>query len=723
MREQFLLFFLLAWGAKPEHIGFFTVMSSSSSVKSRPSSRPPGVRTLKEGPDPASLMTTILVGIILISGPLVLGAARLWFELPWLGGVALLLLLQGLRLTRPLDMGRIRQIDAIDLSVILFAVYAIIRWLTSPAEYFSRMEALAIVGYGTIFLTCRYGISRRRYGVALLYGLVALGVFEAGFGYYLYNNLDWFPFGLTERLHQYYAPRWLGTYGCPNHYGELLVMAIGASLALGSFSKLPWPVRIVCFYLAGAMMVGVMFSISRGSYLALIASVLALTIFGLRNGTVRWWVPVVAMLVLVISAGVLFSLSPDVRERYNQASQAMVSGQLSGYVRIELARDALTIARDHPIFGTGPATFVFVHPRYQSSTFIRKAVLTHDDYLNCLDDYGLVGFGIVMFFVFAITLTFFRPLWADHRWQDRTMVATGFAAWAAMLVHSTVDFNLHIPANAMLFFALVGLGLGRLQRDEAIRHWSTLSLAKLGAGLGSTVVLLSLLYGLEIGRTAVGDILYEQAYGQALAVPTGQSIQDAEQALAYDRGNVQALIFLGDLHRYQASRKEDIEDRISEGLKAMEYYQQALKGNVLDDSIHARMALTFDIMRRYSEAYFCYQDAVTHQPYNGQFWYWLGNHYWQRGMLEKAEASYLKAEQCPHGMEGSREAIDQLRALPGTQDVPTPSSGSNPLDDQVKPDADAQPPMQEAQPRVDNPPLSTEEQQQYPTANHPPTVP
>jgi O-antigen ligase len=670
---------------------------------------------LREVGDPASLVTTLLVAIILVSGPLVLGAARLWFELPLLAGVSLLMLLQGLRLTRPLTMGRIRQADAIDLSVVLFVLYTVVRWLTSPSEYFSRIEAMDVVAYAAIFFTCRYGITPRRYGLALLYGLVGLGVFETVFGYYLSHNLDWCPFGASETLHQYYFPRWVGTYGCPNHYGSLLVMATGAALALGSFSKLPWPLRIVFFYLAGAMMVGVMFSISRGSYLALAASVLALTIFGLRHGTVRWWVPVTATVVLLVSAVFLFSQSRDVRERTNEVTTTFERGQLSTYIRYELARDALHIASDHPVFGTGPGTFVFIHPRYQDSTFTRKAVLAHDDYLNCVDDYGVVGFGIAMFFLFAVTLSFLGPLWADHRWQDRVMVAAGFAACAAYIVHSFLDFNLHIPANALMFFALVGLGLGRLHRDDAVRPWSTLSLAPLGGYLGWAVMLFGLLYGVQATRTAVGDILYEQPFAQALEVPVAESLQDAQQALVYDRDNVQDLVFIGDLYRYQASRKANMEDQIAEAQKAMDYYQQAIKVNPLDDTIRAKMGMTFDLMGRSSEAFFCYKEAVTRQPYNGQFWFWLGNHYWQRGMLDKAKEAYLQAKNCPHGMEGSEEAIKELQALPGGQSVPLPSEDANPVaptsDEGINPAA----PPSDARTNSGTPVFNPED--------HPPTVP
>lgn len=628
----------------------------------------------------------VLLAVILMTGPMILGAARLWVELPLLVGVALLLFVQGLRLNAKSASGLAPRMDAIDVSVVLFVVYTVSLWLTSPAEYFSRIEAMTVVGYAIIFFTCRYGLARRVYGISLLWLLVALGVGETIFGYYLSNHLNWFPFGTTERLQLHYAPRWLGTYGCPNHYVSLLVMATMATLALACFSKLAWPVRIVLFYLAGMMLIGVLYSGSRGGWIAFVAAIIALVIFGLRNGTVRWWVPVTGSVLLFAAGGVALSLSPDAQARFAEGADTIRTGTLDRYVRVQLAEDALKIAQDHPAFGTGPGTFVFIHPRYQSSTFGFKAVLTHDDYLNCLDDYGLIGFSLAMFFVAAVTFKFFRPLREDHRWQDRVLVATGFAAWSALLIHSFVDFNLHIPANASLLFALTGLALSRLKSEDGIPHWSSLSLAPLGRGLAWGVLILSVIYGAFVAQTAAGDIAYENAFSHALEIPTSESIDAAKDALAYDPTNVQDLAFLGDLYRYKASRQQDMESRIDLGQKALDAYRLALRGNSLDDTIQARMGMTFDVMKRYSEAYFCYKAAATAQPYNGQFWYQLGNHFWQRGMLDKAEQAYLMASQCPHGKEGSDAAIKELRALPEMQDIPVPASGTNPV--QPKPEVE-----------------------------------
>jgi O-antigen ligase len=637
----------------------------------------------KKGGFPAGLgllATTALLAVILMTGPAMLGSDRLWIDLPLSAGIALLLLVQGLRLALNKAPEGSRRLDLIDWSVLLFTGYTVVRWLTSPAEYLARMEMFDVLGYAIIFLTCRHGMGNRHFAIFLLYLLVLLGLGETIFGYYLNNNLNWFPFGPTETNQLHYAPRWIGTYGFPNGYGSLLVMAIGAALALVGFSKLQWPVRIVILYIALVMMVGVVYSASRGSWLALAASVIALVVWGLRHGTMRWWLPVGSAVVIFGLAIALFSLSPIAKQRSNELVALFNGGNLDTYVRVELARDALHIAHDYPAFGTGPGTFKYVHPRYQDATFQYQAELTHDDYLNCLDDYGITGFALAMIFVAVVTLKFFRPLDVDSRWQDRVVVATGFAAWIALLIHSFVDFNLHIPANARLLFALTGLALARFKQEEPLlKNWSTFSLAPLGRWPGLALCLGSLALGTYVLKCAASDIPYESTQAKADTIPTTESIAATKKALAYDPTNTYALEFLGDLYRYRASRENDMDGRMAEGQLALDAYHKALATNPYDDTITARMGRTYDVMRRFPEAYFCYSTAIGNQPYNGEFWYRLGNHYWVRGMLEKAEESFILAVHCPHGGGDAGGSEAELRQLPQMESVPAPAPGANPL--------------------------------------------
>jgi hypothetical protein len=644
-------------------IGFFMRISESS----RPQSRR---RREVRASSPASLLSTLLLAVILVTGSCVLGGVRPWIELPILGGVALLLLIQAVRLAAPSPIGSLRQIDAIDLCVVLFALYAVARWLTSPTEFFSRFEALEVIGYAVVFFFCRYGLSQRIYGVALIILLAVLGVGEVAFGYllHLHSNAGdppslWFPFGATEQMHIFWAPRWLGTYGCPNHYASLLVMAAGAALALGCFSRFAWPLRIVFFYSIVILLVGILYSESRGSWLSLVGALAALTLFGLRYGTLRWWIPVAGLTVMVAILGTIFVSSRVVKHRVADMTERIEGGELNKYLRVQLTLDALHIARDYPVFGTGPATYIFMDPRYQGNSLDVRAVFTHDDYLNCLDDYGLVGFALAMFFVFAVTLALWGRIGGDSTWHDRVLVAAGLAAWTALLVHSFLDFNLHIPANAMMLFALTGLALRRSPAEDAPAHWSTISLVSCRRPLSWGLAIFSLLYGAEVVRTALSDIPYEMALGRAEIAPTIQSIRGVEQALAFDSDNAQALTLLGDLHRVRATRAENNDDRMDESQQSVDAYQRALRANPLDDNIRARMGLTYDLMQKYPEAYRCYHAAVTAQPYNGEFWTALGAHFLHRGLLAEAEQAYLTAAKCPYGNIGAMDSARKVRSL------------------------------------------------------------
>ena len=190
----------------------------------------------------------------------------------------------------------------------------------------------------------------------------------------------------------------------------------------------------------------------------------------------------------------------------------------------------------------------------------------------------------------AVTAKFFRPLLVDSRWQDRVLVATGFATWMALMVHSLVDFNLHIPANALLFFALTGLALGRI-KEEIQGHWSTLSVNALGRWLGVAMMIFAVLYAVETVRTTLSDNVYEKAQTKARTevVAVNESLTDAGQALQYDSGNVEDLVWEGDLHHENAELQKDDAAKLGEAQKAIDAYQQAQKENPLDGSLQTRI--------------------------------------------------------------------------------------------------------------------------------------
>jgi O-antigen ligase len=84
----------------------------------------------------------------------------------------------------------------------------------------------------------------------------------------------------------------------------------------------------------------------------------------------------------------------------------------------------------------------------------------HNDYGQALVETGILGFACVLWFI----VNLYRSGIRNFRVQSRiaTVKALGpLVGCTGVLVHSLSDFNLHIPANAALFFVLSGIASER----------------------------------------------------------------------------------------------------------------------------------------------------------------------------------------------------------------------------------------------------------------------
>jgi tetratricopeptide (TPR) repeat protein len=239
---------------------------------------------------------------------------------------------------------------------------------------------------------------------------------------------------------------------------------------------------------------------------------------------------------------------------------------------------------------------------------------------------------------------------------------------------------MHVPANAFMIFALTGMGLRRFPSEPAMPRVG-LTLPRIP--VACAIAAFALAFGAVNGRTMVGDLLFEHADAQSLDALPVDTIAGAKAALAVDPGNVSALVLLGDMYRMEAVHQDDTDQRMAYGQQALAAYQRAQHDNPLDDTITASLGLTYDIMYRYPEAYFCYADALAHQPYDGQFWFRLGNHFWETGMVEKAEQAYQMGLRCPNGSDENVEPAREVRVYLAAQGIPLPPPGTDPL----KPDS------------------------------------
>lgn len=310
-------------------------------------------------------------------------------------------------------------------------------------------------------------VCQRRNGSRhLVLALLALGAFEAFYGLvqYLTGWQQIFTYVKTFSVEEA-----TGTYINRNHFAGLLEMILPFALALAfyQFAKLAqaqpessaW-VRnrfgsaefqklIFWLFLAVILFTALVFSRSRMGILAALFS--TLVVVTLMAAAAKQKTAGTVLVVFFLAAGFLMALwiGPEpVLGRFEALSQEYT---LSPHSRWAIWQDTLPLIRQHPWLGSGFGTFPVDYTSAQSvypGMFVNHA---HNDYLEIFAELGVSG-GLVLFgsvfYLLAQTIRRYRV--EKDRWR-RAMALGSVGSLVAMLSHSLTDFNLYIPANALVF--------------------------------------------------------------------------------------------------------------------------------------------------------------------------------------------------------------------------------------------------------------------------------
>ena len=321
--------------------------------------------------------------------------------------------------------------------------------------------------YLTIFaLTLLLTTGHRRL-TALAYTIIFAGLFQAMFGALM--TLSGMEYGFFVPKEHYIGVA-TGTFVNRNHMAGWLEMslAVGIGMMLAGISPsagVNWRSRSrhVVNILLGAkvrlriylavMVVALILTHSRMGNVAFFASLgitgfLALVLFReRRRGVVILLVSLLVVDLFIVGA---WFGADQVVERISRTN--MVTEH-----RDEVVRHSLSMWRDHLIVGTGAGSYYTAFPRYRKADVELYFNHAHNDYLEYGTEYGLVGFSLL---AMAVLWSLMRALMVQRRRHNSMSRGMGFAATmgiVALLIHSTVDFNLQIPANIALFTILLAL--------------------------------------------------------------------------------------------------------------------------------------------------------------------------------------------------------------------------------------------------------------------------
>lgn len=359
----------------------------------------------------------------------------------------------------------------------------------SIAPYNSWMHLVLLVCCATVFFFARVVGRDRESRRRLVIWLVTLGVFEALYGLVQFLTGWQKIFGYVKK---YNLEEATGTYINRNHFAGFLEMVIpfGVALVLYEVGKLPRRVttgrkgntrikemlggrklsRIGRWLLAATVMVaGLLFSLSRMGIIAAVGSLAVMAAFsGFQRKAGLWFgAGVLAcgiVLVLWMGAGPVLGRFGTLGEEYTSVDES----------RWSLWRDTARLVGGHPLLGSGLGTFPVAFTRVQSTflgSFVNHA---HNDYLELASDLGIPAAALFFGSAGALLVWVARKAASSDMSFERVMALGCLGSIAAILLHSLADFNLYIPANALVFALILGLaasipagGSGVLRRTYA----------------------------------------------------------------------------------------------------------------------------------------------------------------------------------------------------------------------------------------------------------------
>ena len=274
----------------------------------------------------------------------------------------------------------------------------------------------------------------------------------------------------------------IGTFGNRNHYANYLAMALAGYVWLAFESIRYGRVksggitfgsrhRTALWAVGGLVLVlGVLMSRSRGAAvfgLPMAFAGVALVSLRIKGWSRGSWAAAAAALLLVGGAAALVGFD---------AVSSRVSGEQlasSANFRGELARTSLRGAITFWPWGAGWGSYDSVYPRFQPGSIAGFANHAHEDYVEMLFEGGI--FFVLLAGVFAwLAVGRVRSLIAiarEERKLDRECMAAALCGLGllGLLAHSLVEFNLRIPANAILGALLAGAYL-RPQCGADVSH-------------------------------------------------------------------------------------------------------------------------------------------------------------------------------------------------------------------------------------------------------------
>ena len=341
--------------------------------------------------------------------------------------------------------------------------------------YATRQELFNLLAYAAVF----YVIVKHYRTKEQIHSLIKTVLRIAGFLviFAIIQKLTWngriFWFYPVDEGLRSGAGIW-GPYINRNHFAGYMEMVIPLGLALLIYSSpdiktlpgVPLSVRMARLRASGnlapfillflgilVMSTCLLMTLSRGGIAAFgISSLFFAWITNKRRSVKKKTL----LLLVIIGTVILVAVLPAVWDQVEQRFEGLQADSNIG--RLPVWKESLGIIKDYPLLGSGFGTFENTYMRYQRpASSLLLYTHAHNDYLELMTDAGIAGFFLTISLVLIFFISIYRAWRTRHNKFSICFGAGGLTSFVAIGIHSIADFNMHIPANALLLSVIAGI--------------------------------------------------------------------------------------------------------------------------------------------------------------------------------------------------------------------------------------------------------------------------
>jgi O-antigen ligase len=404
------------------------------------------------GPHATMSLGFIRNGICVLAAFAVLahGAVEPWSEAVLEIGAAVLLLVWAWKAFTDSEMRLVW--NPLLWPLLAFWLVAAFQWAagTTAVPFLTRIELLKYSALVALFFLCLQSFRTRNHWRSFVWFLLILG-----FAVSLFALLQHFTFNgklyWVRELQFGGIP--FGPYVNRNHFAGLMELLIPPGLAIGILGAERSDQLPLVFLFTLLPIAAVFVSASRGGIISLVVEVVFLgVLIGARQREKK--VLAAAALIVTLAAllvswlGIGAALDRFAMYKKLEASEGR---------RAEMLHDSLRIFRDHSLIGTGVGTLQEVFPLYESLYDGLVVNHSHNDYAEALAETGALGGACGLVFLVCLFWMAWKILSIPGDPRSFAYHSGALVACLGLLVHAGVDFNFHIPSNAVIFLLQAAL--------------------------------------------------------------------------------------------------------------------------------------------------------------------------------------------------------------------------------------------------------------------------